>query len=322
VHGPPAVNAVAFVAAVTDNRAPPTMMAPLRALAYFFEEALTSLWRSRLINALSVGTIAVSLFVLGAFLTVASNLNQVVERWTQKVSVTFFLADGLESHIRDSLVNRLRDDPAVESVEVVSREQALERFRTLFRDLRTLPDDLGENPFPASLEVALRAGKQSPDEVRRLVSAFEKAPGVQEVQYDLLWIERLSTAARLVRGVGALLGGILVLAGVFTISNVIRLTVYARQDELDIMRLVGATRGYVKGPFVVEGMLQGGLGGLVAVGLLWLAFHVLATEAMAASDLMGRAVVLLPRQLGALLVAGGMVVGIAGSLVSLGRTRV
>jgi cell division transport system permease protein len=298
------------------------MMAPLRALAYFFEEALTSLWRSRLINALSVGTIAVSLFVLGAFLTVASNLNQVVERWTRKVSVTFFLADGLEAHIRDSLRDRLREDPAVESVEAVSREQALERFRTLFRDLRTLPDDLGENPFPASLEVALRSGRQSPDEVRRLVREFETAPGVQEVQYDLLWIERLSTAARLVRGVGALLGGILVLAGVFTISNVIRLTVYARQDELDIMRLVGATRGYVKGPFVVEGMLQGGLGGLAAVGLLWLAFRVLATEAMAASDLMGRAVVLVPRQLGVLLVAGGMVVGIAGSLVSLGRTRV
>jgi len=122
--------------------------------------------------------------------------------------------------------------------------------------------------------------------------------------------------------VGALLGGILVLAGVFTISNVIRLTVYARQDELDIMRLVGATRGYVKGPFVVEGMLQGGLGGLVSVGLLWIAFRVLATDAMAASDLMGRAVVFMPRHLSLLLVAGGMIVGIAGSLVSLGRTRV
>jgi cell division transport system permease protein len=298
------------------------MMAPIRALFYFLEEALTSLWRSRLINALSVGTIAVSLFVLGTFLTVASNLNQVVDRWAEKVRVTFFLTDGLEPHIRDSLVARLRDDPAVESLEVVSREEALERFRTLFRDLRTLPDDLGENPFPASVEVALRAGRQSPDEVRRLVQAFEKAPGVQEVQYDLLWIERLSTAARLVRGVGALLGGILVLAGVFTISNVIRLTVYARQDELDIMRLVGATRAYVKGPFVMEGMLQGGLGGLVAVGLLWLAFRVLATEAMAASDLMGRAVVLLPRRLTWLLVVGGMGVGIVGSLVSLGRTKV
>jgi cell division transport system permease protein len=298
------------------------MMAPLRALYYFLEEALTSLWRSRLINALSVGTIAVSLFVLGAFLTVASNLNQVVDRWADKVRVTFFLTDPLEPHIRESLVARLRDDPAVESLDVVSREQALERFRTLFRDLRTLPDDLGENPFPASLEVALRAGRQSPEEVRRLVQAFEKAPGVQEVQYDLLWIERLSTAARLVRGVGALLGGILVLAGVFTISNVIRLTVYARQDELDIMRLVGATRAYVKGPFVMEGMLQGGLGGLVAVGLLWLAFRVLATEAVAASDLAGRAVVLLPRRLVWLLVIGGMGVGIVGSLVSLGRSKV
>jgi cell division transport system permease protein len=298
------------------------MMAPLRALAYFLEEALTSLWRSRLINALSIGTIAVSLFVLGAFLTVASNLNQVVDRWTEKVRVTFFLTDGLEPHIREGLVARLRDDPAVESLEMVSREQALERFRTLFRDLRTLPDDLGENPFPASIEVALRSGRQSPDEVRRLVDAFGKAAGVQEVQYDLLWIERLATAARLVRGVGALLGGILVLAGVFTISNVIRLTVYARQDELDIMRLVGATPGYVKGPFVMEGMLQGGLGGLVSVGLLWLTFRVLATEAVAASDLMGRAVVLLPRRLSVLLVAGGMAVGIVGSLVSLGRTRV
>jgi cell division transport system permease protein len=298
------------------------MMAPLRALAYFLEEALTSLWRSRLINALSVGTIAVSLFVLGAFLTVASNLNLVVDRWTQKVRVTFFLRDGLEPHIRDSLANRLREDPAVLSLELVSREEALERFRTLFRDLRTLPEDLGENPFPASIEVALHAHRQSPDEVRRLVSAFENAPGVQEIQYDLLWIERLATAARLVRGVGTLLGGILVLAGVFTISNVIRLTVYARQDELDIMRLVGATRGYVKGPFVMEGMLQGGLGGLASVGLLWITFRVLASEAMAASDLMGRAMVLLPRRLAVLLVAGGMVVGIVGSLVSLGRTRV
>jgi cell division transport system permease protein len=294
----------------------------LRALAYFFQEALTSLWRSRLINALSVGTIAVSLFVLGAFLTVASNLNEVVTRWTQKVQVTFYLVDGLEDRIRDSLADQLRDDPAVDSVILVSRDQALDRFRGLFKDLRSLPDDLGSNPFPASLEVSLKPARQSPDEVRRLVQAFEKAPGVEEVQYDLLWIQRLSTAVRLVRGVGAFLGGILVLAGVFTISNVIRLTVYARQDELDIMRLVGATRAYVTGPFVVEGMIQGGLGGLLSLGLLWVAFHMAARDAVAASDLMGRAVVFLPAGVCLTLVAGGMIVGVVGSLISLGRTQV
>jgi len=294
----------------------------LRALAYFFQEALTSLWRSRLINALSVGTIAVSLFVLGAFLTVAGNLNEVVTRWTQKVQVTFYLADGLEDRIRDSLADQLRDDPAVDSVTLVSRDQALDRFRGLFKDLRSLPDDLGSNPFPASLEVTLKSARQSPDEVRRLVHAFERAPGVEEVQYDLLWIQRLSTAVRLVRGVGAFLGGILVLAGVFTISNVIRLTVYARQDELDIMRLVGATRAYVTGPFVVEGMIQGGLGGLLSLGLLWVAFRVAARDALAASDLMGRAVVFLPAGVCLTIVAGGMIVGVVGSLISLGRTQV
>jgi cell division transport system permease protein len=297
-------------------------MAALRALAYFFEEALTSLWRSRLINALSVGTIAVSLFVLGAFLTVASNLNQIVTQWTQKVQVTFYLGDRLEPRIRQSLVDQLHDDPAVDSVAGVSRDEALERFRRLFRDLKTLPDDLGDNPFPASLEVTLKPDHQSADEVRRLVGRFEKAPGVDEVQYDLLWIQRLSTAVRLVRGVGAFLGGILVLAGVFTISNVIRLTVYARQDELDIMRLVGATRAYVKGPFVVEGMLQGGMGGLLSVALLWIAFRVVAKDALAASDLLGRAAVFLPRELCLLIVLGGMAVGVIGSLVSLGRTQV
>jgi cell division transport system permease protein len=297
-------------------------MAAFRALAYFFEEALTSLWRSRLINALSVGTIAVSLFVLGAFLTVASNMSEVVSRWAQKVQVTFYLEDSLEARIRESLEDQLKNDPAVDGLSFVSRQAALERFRALFKDLRTLPDDLGQNPFPASIEVTVRAGHQSPPEVQRLVHAYEHAPGVEEVQYDLLWIERLATAVRLVRGVGGFLGGILVLAGIFTISNVIRLTVYARQDELDIMRLVGATRAYVKGPFVVEGMIQGGLGGAFGVALLWLAYRYLARDTLATSDLLGRTALFLPAPLCASIVVGGMAVGLVGSLVSLGRTRV
>jgi cell division transport system permease protein len=118
------------------------------------------------------------------------------------------------------------------------------------------------------------------------------------------------------------LGGILVLAGVFTISNVIRLTVYARQDELDIMRLVGATRAYILGPFVVEGLLQGGLGGALSVGLLWLAFQAFSRDVLAASELLGRAVVFLPMDVCLLIVLGGMLVGVVGSLVSLGRSQV
>ena len=296
-------------------------MAFLRAIRYFVSEAATSLWRSRLVNAVSIGTIAVSLFVLGAFLTVASGLGELVTRWTEKVQVIVYLEDGTEDRVRASLENRLREDPAVGSVDFVSREEALRRFREMFRDLSSLPEDLGENPFPASLEVTLAAARQSPAEVERLARAFTGAPGVREIQYDLLWIERLATAVRLVRGVGAFLGGILVLAGIFTISNVIRLTIYAREDELDIMRLVGATRAYVKGPFVAEGVIQGGLGGLVAAGLLWAALAWLS-QGLASSDLLGRTAFSMPATVALLLVAGGMAVGLVGSLISLARLEV
>ena len=292
----------------------------LRALGYFFTEAFTSLWRSRLVNAVSIGTIAVSLFVLGAFLTVAGNLGDVVSKWTEKIQIIVYLEPGIEDRVRASLENRLSEDPAVESLDLVDRAEALDRFKTLFRDLSSLPEDLGENPFPASFEVNLRPAHQSPQEVERLAAVFGEVPGVQEIQYDLLWIERLATGVRLLRAVGAFLGGILVLAGIFTISNVIRLTVYAREDELDIMRLVGATRAYVKGPFVVEGMLQGGLGGSLAAGLLWLTLRWLARD-LATSELLGRTAFALPTPITLALVLGGMVVGVVGSLVSLRRVR-
>jgi cell division transport system permease protein len=296
-------------------------MALLRAVSYFLNEALTSLWRSRLVNAVSIGTIAVSLFVLGAFLTVASALSSLVTRWTETVQVIVYLDDRIEERVLASLENRLREDPAVGTLELVTREQALARFRSMFRDLSSLPEDLGENPFPASLELTLRPGAQAPADVERLAKAFGGVPGVREIQYDLLWIERLSTGVRLVRVVGAFLGGILVLAAVFTISNVIRLTIYAREDELDIMRLVGATRAYVKGPFVTEGVLQGGLGGLVASLLLWSALAWLSRD-LATSDLLPHATLALSPLIAMALVVGGMAVGLAGSLMSLSRLEV
>ena len=296
-------------------------MALLRAFSYFVSEALTSLWRSRLVNAVSVGTIAVSLFVLGAFLTVASALSGLVTRWTETVQVIVYLEDATPDRVRESLANRLGEDPAVASLQFVSREEALARFRGMFRDLSSLPEDLGENPFPASLEVSLRPQRQSAAEVERLAKAFTGVPGVREIQYDLHWIERLSTGVRLVRVVGAFLGGILVLAAVFTISNVIRLTIYAREDELDIMRLVGATRAYVKGPFVAEGVIQGGLGGLAASLLLWTALAWLSRD-LQFSDLLPHATLSLSPALAVLLVAGGMLVGLAGSLMSLSRLEV
>ena len=291
------------------------------ALKYFLGEASVSLWRGRRSTLLSTLTIAAALFVLAVFLVATANLERLVERWGAAAELSVYLRDDATAGDRAAAENALRSDRSVSAVEYVSKDDALTRFRRDFPDLASATLGAPGNPFPASLEVSLKPGHQSPAEVERLAREFGSVPGVREIQYDLLWVERLATGVRLVRGVGTFLGGILILAGVFTISNVIRLTIYAREDELDIMRLVGATQAYVKGPFVAEGMIQGGLGGLVAVLLLWGALAWLSRD-LASSDFLGRTAFALPAGVAAALVVGGMAVGVVGSMVSHSRLNV
>ncbi len=264
-------------------------MGLLRAISYFLNEALTSLWRSRLVNAVSVGTIAVSLFVLGAFLTVASALSSLVTRWTETVQVIVYLDDGALERVLASLENRLRADPAVGKLDLVTREQALARFRSMFRDLCLAARGPGREPVPglARAHAAPEARRRRPTSSgsRRPSPA---CPACARSSTTCCGSSGSRPACAWCASWGRFLGGILVLAAVFTISNVIRLTIYAREDELDIMRLVGATRAYVKGPFVTEGVIQGGLGGLVASLLLWSALAWLSRD-LATSDLLPHA---------------------------------
>ena len=154
----------------------------------------------------------------------------------------------------------------IESFDFVSKDEAIARFQSYFPELDTLPDVLESNPLPASFDVQVASDYRAPDRVRTLARRLGTLGGVSEVDYDLLWIERLTGVIELVRIIGLTIGGALVVASVFTIFNVIKLTVYGRQDEIGIMRLVGATHAYIRGPFLVEGILQGGLGGLLRSG--------------------------------------------------------
>ena len=207
---------------------------------------------------------------------------------------------------------------AVASFELISKDEAVRRFREYFRELETLPDMLGSNPLPASFEVRLAPDRQDGETLRRLAAELAALPGVEDVDYDRLWIERLTAIIDLVRLLAVVVGAALVLAAVFTIFNVIKLTVYGRQDEIGIMRLVGATHAYIRGPFLVEGILQGGLGGLLALGLLYLSHQFVLREALRSFQLLPASdwVHFAPPSAWAAIVAGGMMVGLLGSLLS------
>jgi len=221
----------------------------MRAWRYAFDEALASLWRGRRSGALSTATIAVALFVLGAFLITTSNLQRLGREWSNSAQLSVYLTDGVTAAERAAIERTLAPGSVVASVQFVSKADALARFKKTFSDLTSTIDGLGDNPLPASFEVQLLGGANSA--VDLLVAELRQLPGVADVRYDREWLARLVAAIDVIRLVGGVLGVMLTLAAALTVANVVRLGLYARRDELDIMELVGAPRAYVRGPFVM-----------------------------------------------------------------------
>ena len=288
----------------------------MRALRYAFEEALTSLWRGRQAGLLSTLTIALALFVLGGFLIATVNLERLGAEWSNAAELSVYLKDDVTEAERRAVEARLAPGDVVAAHEYVSKAEALTRFKQTFGDLAAAVDGLGGNPLPASLEVRLRGGTSAGAGVDMLATQLRQMAGVADVRYDRQWLTRVLSAIDIIRGVGLILGSVLAIAAALTVANVVRLALHARRDELDIMNLVGAPQAYVRGPFVMEGVLHGGIGALLALLALGGAYLVLRGRYLLplASALNVSAIHFLPVELCVSLVAGGMAVGCLGGL--------
>lgn len=290
----------------------------MRALRYALHEALVSLWRGRQAGVLSTATIALALFVLGAFLVVTANLEQLSEQWSRSAEMSVYLKDEVTGAERSAIEQLLAPGPAVAAREYVSKAEALARFRRTFGDLSPAIDGLGDNPLPASFELRLPGDPAAHAGIDALAARLRQTPGVADVRYDRQWLDRLLAAVTIVRGIGLLLGAVLTIAAALTVANVVRLALFARRDEVDIMQLVGAPQAYIRGPFVMEGVLQGGIGALVALGALGAGFFLVRARYLAplASAVNLTSIRFLPAELCLILVVGGMLVGCAGGLVA------
>jgi cell division transport system permease protein len=268
---------------------------------------------------LSTATIAIALFVLGAFLIVTSNLERLAREWSGAAELSVYVADNLADADRAAIERQLSADGAVSGVTFVSKADALRRFTETFADLAATISALESNPLPASFDVRLRASGGAPEGVDALVARLRTMPGVDDVRYDKQWLDRLLNGIRMLRVVGLALGGALMLAAALTVANVVRLALAARRDELDIMQLVGAPSSYVRGPFVMEGALHGGIGAasaLVALGIVFVAARPTLLVPLAQAVNLSTVRFLTPAMV-ALLLAGGVVVGcLAGLLAS------
>ncbi|MCM3881909.1 MAG: ABC transporter permease [Vicinamibacterales bacterium] len=294
----------------------------MRALRYFLDEAVASLWRGAKTTLIAIVTIAVAFFVLGGFLMITTNLERLLSRWQEAAEFSVYLRDEAAAEQRTGIETVLRGSHLVRALEVISKEEALKRFKRDFGALAEATGDLTENPLPASIEVRL-VPDANPADVQALAAKASSLPGVADVRYDRQWIQRLTRAVDLVRAGGFGLAAILVLAAALTVASVIRLALVVRREEIHIMQLVGAPLGYIGGPFVVEGLLQGGAGAGIALGMLWMTF-LFARARMNPLLINGidpAGLAFLPLSMIAAILAGGMIVGCIGGLIAARTAR-
>lgn len=288
---------------------------PSGTFSYFFREALRRIWVSRRTSFVAIAMIAISLLIVGAFLLIAEALGRAAEQWQGKSRVIVYLDPHVTPQQVQDVDRYLASKPELSRRKLVTREEALARFRTWFANISDVVGELDENPFPPSYEVEVEPHLTRSGGFHQDITALRAIAGVDQVQYDWEWIERLRRLVDIINVVGLAAGGILAIAAAFTIANVIRLTMVLYREEIEIMRLVGATERIIRGPFIIEGILQGTLGGILSVALLFAVYEIARRSlAPSGSILWGFLFTgFLPWQKSAALVAGGMFAGWIGS---------
>jgi cell division transport system permease protein len=237
---------------------------------------LTSLLRSGLhglrsspvTSTVAIVTISVALVLAGGFALLVTNMGGVLQRFGEELQVVAYLEEGVDERAAQTLVERAGTVEGVASVRLVTKEEALRRFRETTGG-GALLDGLDANPLPASIELAIEEDSRTPEGLQIVVSSLSGLPGVAELAHGQEWVEGYARFVALVRAAAVGLGLVLGIAALMIVANTIRLAVYAREDEIEIMALVGASRSYVRIPFLIEGTLQGAIGGALAVGLLY-----------------------------------------------------
>ena len=291
---------------------------PSNTFSYFFREAVRRIWVSKRTSFVAVMMIAISLLIVGSFLLVAENLNRAAEEWQGKSRVIVYLESDVTPQQIDAVSRWLAAKPEMSKRRYISREEAMVRFRTWFANLSEVMGQLDENPFPPSFEIDVEPRLAQSRAFHQSIAALRAMNGVDQVQYDWEWIARLRRVVNVINIAGLVAGGILAIAAAFTIANVIRLTMMLYREEIEIMRLVGATERIIRGPFLIEGFLQGTLGGLLSIVLLYASYEAARRSLQPSSSIVWGFLFtgFLPWQKIAALVLGGMVAGWFGSWLS------
>ncbi len=290
-------------------------------LVYYIRRALINIRQNVFVNVVTIGTMSLALLILSLFMLLYVNLESAADGWSEKVQVTAYFDRELASQEQDELKGKIKALPGAASVEYISRDEALKRFKKRLHGQESLLEGVTPETLPASMEITLKRSSRETESVENFVASLKQLNGISEVQFGEEWVKRFNTFLNYMRMLGVLLGAFLLVAVLFIVSNTIKLTIYARRDELEVMSLVGATRFFIKAPFLVEGVIQGLSASILSTGLLFALYELFLHNAsnFIVFNPADSGLFFLPLEyIGAILLAG-IVLGFIGSLTSLKR---
>ena len=285
-------------------------------MGFYFREALLSFRRSTLMSIAAILSITTILLIVGIFLLISVNLNLFLENLESQLEIIVYLEDNISQTELSTLTNNLNSITGIKEVKFVSKEEAYQRLSKDLGELKDILSAIEKNPLPASFEIQIK----DPKTIEQIANQVTKFIKVEEVEYGREIAERLLNFTYIFRRAGMLILALLVFSSILIISNIIKITVYARRNEIEIMSLVGATSWFVKSPFIIEGFLQGFISSVLSTIILY-NFYFFAInkvhQAIPFLPLVVDKVDLLP--IGIAIVLLGSLVGVLGSMFSVGK---
>ncbi len=285
---------------------------------YFVRQAMRNMVENRLVHLIGLGTMVIAFLMFDAFILIFVNLNSWAQEQGRSLTMSIYFKGEPERAVIENIKKELLQYP-VSITDFISKDDALKSLRKQLGEKAGLLDGLGENPLPASLEIVLSRDVSGDSLPYELKTRLERIHGIDEVQYSQEWVERFQAIMGAVKIIGLVFGGLLFLAALFIITNTVKLTIYSRKDEIEILKLVGATNRFVKIPFLIEGSIQGFLGGSVALIVLFLVYVAIITKVDLSIGFASLDIIFLSPQFVLLLLLMSSIIGFIGSTVSLGR---
>jgi cell division transport system permease protein len=286
---------------------------------YPLKVALSGIWREKWINFLCILSIATGLFLVASAIIIVYNIDRAVVKLPERFSVAVFLEDGVTEDGARDIIREIKKDPSVRRAEYISSSDALKDLRAAMKDADYVLEGLDENPLPASLDVKLRKGSVTDESVRDLAVKLKGIKGVADVEYGKKLLSVIQSASKHSAMFSAVLVGSLVAGILFVCYSTVKILLYRKKEEIETLKLLGATKRFIRSPFIIEGGILGLLGGAISTAALILIYYLVFSR-LAETMPVARAIGAPPELLAYTPVAGGLI-GIVGAFIAMGRVR-